>query len=596
MDMLWLTLGLICVSACLGSVTLFRHRRLTTLLATIGVGMQLQWLFFTWLILRLAPSQPSTWYVALAAAFAALSALLFIRVRPKLNIAGFGPRDLVVLVVLALVGGAAFLIAQANGLQGTDFVLHGFYNGDVVTFASLVQRAIIDPSPVMTNPFAGNTTLEYPTLLHHSLGQLFRATGVGLEWVHFWPLLTYLQIALTIPLFFLLWDVVTPEPGRGELWLGLSRRWQGHALQGALTVGVISLSADNFVYPQSHFFLTGTWLLLAALLWTRSSSYLFSVAVATIATIVLGNANAVTGTAAVALLVVTLAATTISRGISHKQRALNVVCALIVLTTYILFVPGQASLGAPNFSYTAANDLLRLAPWAALLLIGIGQQYKRYTRESIGVLAVAALTGVVLLFSTRDIVVANASRFIYHALLIGLPFTIRPVIVALNYLRREFLLSSKTIPEAAVGILLGALSLGVLFMPNAASVASAYDNLVRQDEHRISWQRREAIWWLADHTPTNSIIIASPQAPWDIPLLSGRALLRTGYDTDAFWLSPDDTTLMELRAALRGENAAQKTVASQGDYLVLSTDEQAQWPGLDLPVFASKNYRIYKLR
>lgn len=596
MDMLWLTLGLICVSACLGSVTLFRHRRLTTVLATIGIGMQLQWLFFTWLILRLAPSQPNTWYVVLAAAFAVISVLLFIRVRPKLDIAGFGLRDLVVLVVLALVSGCAAVITQANGLQGTDFVLHGFYNGDVVTFASLVQRAIVDPSPVMTNPFAGNTALEYPTLLHHSFGQLFRATGIGLEWVHFWPLLTLLQIALTIPLFFLLWDIVVPEPGKGELWLGLSRRWQGHALQGVLTLGIISLSADNFVYPQSHFFLTGLWLLLAALLWARSTSYLFSVVVATIVAIVLGNANALTGTAAVALFIITLAAVTISRGISHRQRVLNILCAMIVLAAYVLFVPGQASFGAPNFSYTAANDLLRLAPWATLLLVGIALQYKRYTRESIGVLAVAALTGVVLLFSTRDIVVANASRFIYHALLIGLPFMIRPAIVVIYYLRREFLLSSKTVPEAAIGIVLCVLSLGVLFMPNAASVASAYDNLVRQDEHRISWQRREAIWWLADHTPTNSIVVASPQAPWDIPLLSGRALLRTGYDTDAFWLSPDDTTLANLRAALRGENAAQKTVAPLGDYLVLSTDEQALWSQLPLPVFASKNYRIYKLR
>ncbi len=596
MDMLWLTLGLICVSASVGSVILFRHHRLTTLLATIGVGMELQWLLFTWLILRFAPNQSSTWYVALAGLAAVLSVLLFIRIRPKLDIAGFGPRDLVVLIVLALVGGGAVVIVQANGLQGTDFVLHGFYNGDVVTFASLVQRAIVDPSPIMTNPFAGNTVLEYPTLLHHAFGQLFRQVGIGIEWIHFWPLLTYLQIALTVPLFFLLWDIVVPEPGRGELWLGLTRRWHGHVLQGFLTIGVISLSADNFVYPQSHFFLTGFWLLLAALLWARPASYPRHLVAALATVIVLSGANAVTGTAAIALFIITLVSVTVSRGVSNRIRLLNCATTLGALLVYLLFVPGQASFGMPHFSYTAANDLLRLAPLTLLLLVGIATQYQRYGRESIGIMVVAILSVVVLLFSTRDIVVANASRFIYHALLIGVPFMIRPAVVALFYLRRQLLLSTKTISEAAVGVLLTIIGLSILLLPNLASVASAFDNLVQQDEHRITWQRREVGWWLADNTSAQDIIIANPRAPWDVPLLTGRALLRASYDTNAFWLSLNDATLTTLRSAFAGDNTAQKSIISAGDYLLLSSEEQKIWVGLPEPVFASKDYKVYKLQ
>lgn len=592
--LIWFYLAALIFSAVLLSRALFSFHRLTTLGATVLVLVEVQWLLATWLVTFVPRESQAAAYVAACLGFLILSGAAYYRQRQPVVVRGFGRRDSVVLIVIGLVAAYATVISQHNGLQGTDFVLHGFYNGDVVTFGALVSRALILPRS--SNPFAGGGELEYPTLLHRAFANALVFGRGGLDWLHFWPLLTLLQVVVTIPLFFLVWDTVLPPPARGELWLGLRRRALIYWLQGIVTVGVLTLAWDNYVYPQSHFFLTASFLLLAALLSARAGSATLTAVVAALTTLVLLSANAVTGTAALALFGLVQAIHFSRPGEPLLRRISMIGFVVLLIATYLAAIPGNAAFGPPHFSYTAANDMLRLTPWLALLLVGAALQLANMLPQSLGVVGLSVLGLLVFIFSSRDIVVANASRFIYHALLVGFPLLVRPAIRVLFYLRYEFILSLRQPLEHVFGLLLLLTGLGLLWLPNAASIAAATDNLLRQDEQRISFQRREVLWWLADHTAPESVIIASPSAPWDIPLFTGRSLLRASYPEEAFWLSRNDHVLQELKNALAGDATAQQHIRLKGDYLVLTTNEQAKWSLTALPVFATREYRVYQLK
>lgn len=591
--MLLLATGVLLVMASFAaSQVLFSHRRLTTWLATTVVVLELHWLLLTAVASVWPARNPSFAYVLAAGVLLLCWATLFWYRRQPLRLAGFGIRDFWVLVTCVTVIGGAFIVTQFNGLQGTDFVLHGFYNGDVVTFASLIQRAVIGETG---NPFAAGGSLEYPTLLHQSLGQLIRELGLSLDWIYFWPLLTLAQIAVTIPLFFLLWDILLPEPQAGELWLGIRRRSVVYMLQAAVTAGIITLSWDNYTYPQSHFFLTASFLLLGALLF-RSPGALSLLTSGIVAGLLL-QSNAVTGTAALVCFVVAALVVVSGRQRPLYARLVGVGMALLLACLFFVATPGEASWGQPHFSYTGALELGRLTPWLVVLLAGLALQYLRHPIPTTVTTGLLAATVVVFLFSTRDLIVANAGRFIYHALLVSTPLLIRPLVRLCFYYRREFLLSTRSWLERLSAATLLLTTVFFLLLPNAASVASAYDNLLFKDERRISFLRREVLWWIADNSQPDSIIIASPYAPWDIPLFTGRALLRAAHSENAFWLSPDDGTLMQLVAAFAGDQAAQRQVIELGDYLVLSAEEQTRWPTNGLKeVFATKQYRIYQTR
>lgn len=594
--MLWITISSLAVSAVLLSLTVFRHQRVTTALATFAAILELEWMALIWLLLKLDQRPSGLLAAGTALAVGILSAVAFMKFRQRPALHGFGPRDAVVLLTLIPILLGAHVIAKHNGLLGTDFVMHGFYNGDVVTFASLTQQAIVNPAETLSNPFAAGESLEYPTLLHQSLAAAIQSFNLGLDWLHFWPIFTLVQIVITIPLFFLLWDTVLPPPPVGERWLGVGSRHLISVAQGGLVLAVITLSADNFLYPQSHFFLTALFLLLAALLFSQKAAHPVLLGVSALAVLVLSMANAVTGLAALTIFAVSYAVTVVLPGTKVTTRLLATGIIAVLGVLYMTALPGQTPLGLPHFSYTAANEAMRLFPWAALLFLGIALQYQRHPRESLAALALCFVAGVIFLFVARAIIVANASRLIYHALLIGFPLLLRPLIIGTHYLRREFLLSIRTPPEMVVGIALIVLVCGSFVAPNLASTASAFDNLLRQDETIISFQRREALWWIADHTPPASIIVADPHAPWDIPLFTGRRLLRATHGDTAFWLSRDDETLATLSAAFEGDHAAQASMQQRGDYLILSAAQKEVWSPIAPAVFTTKDYTIFQLR
>lgn len=582
-------IGVLILASLVGSGVLFRHQRVLTFLGVAGALFEAQWLLLTLLARTFLLSVEPRWvFVGGAVILLALWSVGYRKWQfPYRASIGSGWRDIIVGIILLLVVTAAWSVARVNGFQGFNWVSHSFYNGDVATFGSLVQRSLITDGLVQENPFAGSGSLEYPTLLHAGVASFFQSVGVGANWLHFLPVLTYLQILLTIPLFFLLFDML------GEK---LKEGWGVRVAQGGLVFYVLALAWDNYIYPQSHFFLTGLFLLLVVLLvkayGQRGLVSYVTAGIAVVLAVLLLLANAVTGTAAVALLGVLALAR-----MSDKKRELGERGAYLVLLAglaalFILATPGNGAFGMPGFSYTAALDMARLAPIIMVLLITFFLTATLMSFLHIASAVLVLLGFVTFFFSTRDIVIENASRFFYHAILVGFPVLLAPLIQLFYWLRRQLLYVSRGIMEQAVAwVALGAIVLFFL-LPAGASVASAHDNLWRKDEQTVKATERLALWWIEENAPPQAIFVASPEAPFAIPFFTGRSLLRTNY-----WLSPDDIVLNDVMAAFAGDKAAQEKVLGEADYLFLSADERKQWEPLPLKkVFDNTAYVIYQIK
>lgn len=587
------------VGALLASGSLFRHKRVLTFLATAGALAELHWLFLTLLHRTLAPyaSAPIFFSTGLAIILIIWATQYKRWTFPYWSSSGSGRRDIVVLAVLVPVLAAAWLILGANSFQPDhSWTTHGFYNGDTATFAALVERSMYAVGLVHTNPFAGNGALEYPTLLHAALATLLTLLGLSSEWLHLLPLITLGQIVRTIPLFFLLWDVFSPEPGEPwKKWFGVPSRWAILILQGLIVLYILTLSWDMYVYPQSHFFLTAIFLLEGALLQRslrEKTAQWMLVGTAAVAAIALLFSNAVMGTAGIALLALFSLIRTHDRTRSIPERVAYMVVFFILIGLYFVGSSGNAAFGLPGFSYTAALDMLRLAPIVLALVIAVMMQLNNEQFLSFGSATLMALSFVVFIFSTRSIIIDNASRFFYYGLLIGFPLLLRPLIQAYYWLRRELKFTTHSHPELAAGWLAMLVTAGMLALPAGASILSAHDNLMFKDEQKISLGMREALWWIQDKTALESVFIASPNEPFSIPMFTGRALLRTDY-----WLSPDDVILNDIKEAFNGNAAAREKVLTEADYLLLTSTERLAWEPLPLKkVFDNHDVVIYQLK
>lgn len=588
------------VGALLASGSVFRHQRVLTFLATAGALAELHWLFLTLLHRTLAPyaSAPIFFSTGLVIILIIWATQYKSWSSPYWSSPGSGRRDIVVLAVLVPVLAAAWLILGTNSFQPDhSLITHGFYNGDTATFAALVERSMHTVGLVHTNPFAGNGSLEYPTLLHAALATLLTLFGFSSEWLHLLPIMTLGQIIRTIPLFFLLWDVFSPEPAeRWQKWFGVPARWAILILQGLIVLYVLTLSWDMYVYPQSHFFLTAILLLEGAFLQRslreKTTQQWFLLGTGVIAAIVLLFSNAVMGTAGVAMLGVFSLIRTHDRTRRLSERVGYLVGLLALIAIYFVGAAGNASFGVPGFSYTAALDMLRLAPIVLALVVAIVMQLDREPFLSFASSVLLALSFFVFIFSTRDIIIDNASRFFYYGLLIGFPLLLRPLIQAYYWLRRELQFTTHSHPELAAGWLAVLIAAGMMALPGGASVLSAHDNLMFKDEQKVSLGLREALWWIEDKTAPDAVFIASPNEPFSIPMFTGRALLRTDY-----WLSPDDVILNDIKEAFNGNAAAREKILTQADYLVLTSTERLAWEPLPLKkVFDNREVVIYQVK
>lgn len=563
------------IASILASGILFRHKRILTLLAASGILFECWWLALT-LLHRTLLLHSDAGRVFLIGALVSLIVFLPWRKqwRWPYHDYGSGWRDVVVLLVLVPVLASAWFIQQANGFIGTDWVAHGYYNGDTVTLAALVQRSLTTSGLVRENPFAANGPLEYPTLIHAGLAEIISGLGLSADWLSFLPLMVFIQILITIPLFFLLRDEVKEIPSwpSGYRW-----GWRGLILEGSLVVYVLAISWESYVYPQGHFFTTGLFVFLVALLvrnWSQAGlAQMPWSGLAVLTTIVLVLSNSVTGTAGAAVWTIFAVLRLFDRQRSVWERSMyGVSVVALFLFVVITTTPGAGHLSlTPWFSYSAATTLTLLsAPMILLLLAGLTQM-RQQVFVSITAVALSCLSLVTFLFSDRELIIDNASRFLYHGLLVGWPLAVdscvrngRIVQARLRQLDGWLLRFSGISLLLVIVILLG--------VPLMASVAQVHDHLLFKDKNVSSVTTRMAMEWINEKTNPRAIILASPREPWEIPLFTGRSLLRAEY-----WISPDDDVHQLVVAAFAGDHEAQQRLVPLVDYVLLKGDEKGQW-------------------
>lgn len=501
---------LLILSSLIASGVLFGHRGLLTYLACAGVLWEAQWLFLTLLsrtVFRNINVELVLWVGS------AVIVIAWVGWLKRFSFPRWSRDDAAIAGVTAIVLAAACLIFQFNSFGSSEWVLHGFFNGDTATLIAITEKAKATNGLVQQNPFAGNGPLEYPSLLHAGLANL-TIVPQRLPWI------TYLQVLLTVPIFFLL------LPGR--------KSW----LSAGLVLYVIALSWESYVYPQGHFFLMGMFMLMAALLtksWDGSVRQTYpQLGLAVMLGVVLLFSNAVTGTAAVLLKVIYDGLNMIKRGQLPLARLGWTIGVVFWIVLFFLFTPGNGSLGwIPGFSYTAASELGRLAPVLILVSVGMWLTYERKLFTSMAALGMMALALVTFVFSTRDIVIENASRFFYHTVLVAFPLVLPPLIRGYYWFKREFIYSSRSGIEKVVGWGTAVVLLTVFLLPAGASVASTHDNLMFKDEQRITREMFEQAELIKQTTELEAVIPGSPDPPFWIPMLTGRALPSTN-----FWLSP----------------------------------------------------------
>lgn len=592
-------LFLVFISSLLASGILFKHQRVLTFLAAAGVAGEGQWLLLT-LLTRTVFQHSSANGVFLAGSIILLLvwAVFYKQWKfPYFSSVDSGRRDAVIIVVLLVTLASAWLIMKHNGFVDNAWVTHGFYNGDTATFVSLVERSGQINQLVAENPFAGNGPLEYPTLLHAGVAQVLENLNATSGLLQVLPIMTYVQILLTVPIFFLLLDVIFPEPEEPwRKWFGVPSRFWILAAQAGMVLYIMALSWDNYIYPQGHFFLTGLFLFEACLLLAsfplKAKAQLLPLGASALTAFVLLRSNAVTGTVAVAVF-----ATFCLLRTNDRKRLINERTGFLFLLLATVFVfltghAGQPAFGKLHFSYTAALDMLRLSPILAILVVAIFRNLSR--QAAVGAISsiLMLLALVTFLFSARNIVVENASRFFYLALLVGFPLLLGQLVQLWYWLKQELLYTIHTLAELTTGWAVVIMSVAILAFPALASVASAHDNLMFKDEQKVDTAMRTALWWVQDHTPANAIFLASPNEPFAIPMFTGRSLLRTDY-----WLSPDDIILNDVQAAFAGNVAAREKVLNQADYLLLTKDERVSWEPLPAQkIFDNNAVVIYKLR
>jgi len=503
--------------------------------------------------------------------------------------------ELVPLFATALVVLGTVPVLLANGWQGGQFILRGFFHGDTTTFVSLTQRSLLEDGLVSQNVFAGNGSLEYPTLLHAGMADFLTATG-NTDVLIVLPWLTIIGVLITVPVFWLLWDAIMPSQKKNEPWLGLRSLLMPILLQFAAPMYVLTMSWDRYIYPQTHFFLTGMFVVLASLLYSHARSVgpkqYVALCAATIITFVLMLSNAVTGTAAMVVLLAYLGMGMLDNGKSLQARVVGLVVSTLLLLVFIVATPGQGAISlVPGLSYTAANDMLRLLGPLLLVVAGLltNAQRREFLVTSIGGLSILAF--IAYIFSSRDIVVANSSRFFYHAILIGFPLAVFPLVRMSFWLKQQLLHSSQSLVSrmGSWGVVVAVILLGLL--PGLTGGAVAYDNLLFGETTVVVQDQAAALAWIADNTAASDIFVASPDSPWLIPLFTGRALLRTNY-----WLDAKDSVTEEVNRAFAGDVTAQAGVIAKAQYLVLPTEDLGRWSNQGgSAVFSNEALTIFSL-
>ena len=585
-------------SALIGSGILFHHKRILTYIAAAGVLFEGELLLTTLLHRTLFQYiDGPTFFLIASVLYTTIFLALYKQWKHPYSTPGSGLRDMYAAILLFVVLAAAYPIVQHNGFHGEDFILHGFYNGDVVTFASLVQKSFDTSLLVTQNPFSGNGSLEYPTLLHGAVSDLFSLLHVYKDWLYFWSIMTFIQICITIPMFFLVWDTVFPEPvAQEEKWLGVSSRHTIYILQTLISAVAIGLSFDSFSYPQSHFFLIGIFLgviaLLAKALSLSGKQQIFPVTTgATLAALLLLS-NTVTGTAAAGAVGVFCIIRIFDKKRSPMERGFFLLFAFAILVFMKNASVGRTTLSHLHFSVSSASDMIR-AGLPTLFVLGAAlYSLARKQYIAITAAAISSLGFIIFFLSDRNIVTENASRFLYHGFLIGSVLLLPLAVQYLYFIKRELLFTLRPMSERIGGWIAVASGALIILLPIGISTASTYVSLLGPGEYHVSVSDRTLLWWIDENVKSNEVIIVNPNEPFLVPLFTGRAMLRA-HD---YWLSQDDEISQDLEAAYTGNTSAQKNIIKQGSYIILTSEEVKQWNTSSFKkMMASENAAIYKI-
>lgn len=578
---------------------LFAHKRLLTYTAFAGALFEAQMMVTSFVARSFLENQPrETVFLVAGIIFLTIWASLYKQWTSPYKTPGSGVRDAFAGIVLLIVLAGAYPIIKSNGFIGDDFVLHGFYNGDVVTFASLVQKSLDTRGLVTQNPFSVNGYLEYPTVLHGAFSDFFTLLDIGKDWLRYIGVMTYAGIFLTIPLFFLLWDTVWPEPStKADKWFGMPSKIYIYTLQAIITLFVIGISFDSFAYPQSHFFLMGLEIALVALCIRTASvqgkSQLHTLIPALIIGVLLLQANTVTGTVAAALVGILAFVRIFDKKRSVQERAVFLALGFGVLLAMKLATHGRTGFGQPHFSVSAAGEMVRIGiPGAIVLLAGIfSLSRKQYS--AIATVFIALLGFGLFVFSNRAIATENASRFLYHSFLIGSPLLLPFIIQGIYLIRRELTLTLRPLSEIIAGWIAVVCVVGIIVLPVGISVGSTYISLVKSEPYKIPLSTRVALWWIDEHATREDVIITSPESPYIVPLFTGLSILRL----NDYWLSAQDTITHDLVSAFSGDKSAQINVLQQGNYLLLSKNDNSLWDTTKLKkVFETPDATVYTTR
>jgi|GEM_PF-2078098 len=588
---------ILALGSVLASGILFKHQRLLTLIAATGTLWSGQWLLLT-LIDRTIVSGNTNASLYLIGSLALTLPWLFMWKQwswPYSTTVGSGKKDFVVIIVLLGVLLAAWLVQSRNGFTNGEWVTHGFYNGDTMTMMALVERSMLSDNLVTQNPFAGNGYLEYPTLWHAGLATLLIGIGIEGDWIHYLPILTYLQILITIPLFFLVMDILWPEPKRKEeKWLGASSRMAINSAQAIIILFVMAVSWDGYIYPQSHFFLSGLLLVLVGLLITaekkEAMKRLWWLLPANAIALVLMLSNAVTGAAAVATIVAFYLWHLTSHHNNKQVRIAYGISILLWVAMYLMWSPGDAVFGGLQFSYTAAESIMRLGPVILALAIALLSSRSNKSFISFAITILLAMALFTFLFSQRNIVVANAERFIYQGLIVGFGLLLLPSIRGYYWITNVLKFKTNDFKERF--IVLGAISaiIFIVILPALISGARSHDHLMRQDEQVVDLGYRETLSFISDNTKAEDVFLINPEGPWALPMLTGRSMLRANY-----WLSPKDSILEEVNNAFAGDTDAQVASLQKVNYLVINHEELDNWNLNDHEeIFRGGKLSVYK--
>lgn len=592
-------LVLFIASALIGSGILFHHKRVLTYIAVAGALFEAEMLLTTFLHRTVLHSiSGPVFYLLAGIIFTTIWGALYSYWKSPYSVPGSGKRDAYVGIALLLVLAAAYPIISQNGYVGDEFVMHGFYNGDVATFGSLVQKSFNTSILVNENPFSGNGALEYPTLLHAAVSDFFNLLGVGKDWLHYLGIMTYAQIVLTIPLFFLLWDLVFPEPKHpAEKWFGLESLTKVYTLQLLLTLVAIGLSLDSYVFPQSHFFLIGIFLttlaLFAKVSGLTAKEQLISGIPAFAMALLLLLANTVTGTVAIALAGTLCLLRIFDKKRTVRERAFFLILGILLVICMKYASEGRTALNNLHFSVSSAGDMIRAG--LPTLFVLAASLYHLSRKQYLAVASsIACLLGFVVFFlSNRNIVTENASRFLYHGFLIGFVLLLPLIIQLLYWMKRELFFTTRPMSEKIAAWALVLCSAAILVMPIGISMGNTYKSLLKEEANVIGSGLKIALWWIEENTPTNAVIVTNPNEPFVVPLFTGRAMLRT----QDYWLSEDDDTAKTLNKAFAGDQEAQKEVLTLGSFLFLTKEDQNTWDTSKLKKVAdSGDVKIYETK